>query len=131
MSMWAAMRSTFSPSRNLPGHRMKNGTRIPPSYTLPFRLRSPLLYRTCWGPLSVMKRTIVSPDELQPLQSLEQPAEVVIDIGDHAVDPGRVIVRGAARQRLSQRRERSGTKIHSTIREIVLFRYLQRRVRGS
>ena len=53
------------PAASLPGQRTKNGTRMPPSYTVPFRPRIPLLYRTCCGPLSVRKMTIVSSARLR------------------------------------------------------------------
>ena len=60
-STCAVHRPTSTPDGRRPGQRQKLGTRIPPSYTVPFIARIPPLKMpgTEW-PLSVMKMTNVS-----------------------------------------------------------------------
>ena len=86
-STWAVIGSTSCGPLTLPaGQWMNNGTRCPPSYSLPFLPRMPALKTLSPDdvPLSVVKIKIVFSVKPFLVQKRTQLADVVVDVGDHA-----------------------------------------------
>ena len=81
---------------SVPGQRQNDAARVPPSQGVPFCPRMPALKTSTPAvpPLSFMKMTSVFCVEAPLVELRQQPADVVVDVRDHAEELGRVGMSG-------------------------------------
>ena len=127
--MCAAIRSTVRPAANWPGQRTKQGTRMPPSWVLPFALEHPGVVTRLLRPVIGQKDYDRMFTQLEFVQFPQEPAYVLVDVFHHPVDPGRGLRVETLRKRMPRTWEIRRVETHLPVGLIVLFRHLKRCVR--